>query len=557
MPWATNYLHPSKWDQHFAALALHDMFFQSAERMGKAALADFMGRKYSYADMAGAVRRVAKGLQDKGIGKGDHIGLFLPNVPHYIAAYYGALAAGATVVNFSPLYSVDELAHQVVDSGTSILFTVSAAALLPTAIKVLDNSSLKELVVGSIAEALPLAKSWAYRLFKRKDIATIPSDPRITPYADLLANNGDYAVQPCTPEKDIAQLQYTGGTTGTPKGAMLSHQNITANARQINCIDPESRFNKPDAPMDDRILGVLPFFHVFANATVLNRTINNGGEIIMLPRFEAKASLAAINRTHVTSLPGVPTMYQALLDCPDIAKTNFASLRACISGGAPLPAELKARFEKVSGAVVIEGYGLTESSGVVSCNPYAGLNKLGSIGQPIPGTDIKLLDKEDSTKPAPDGEPGELVFSGPQVMLGYWNRPDADAEVFVGKYLRTGDVATIDEDGFIHIVDRLKDMIAVGGFKVFPSQVEDVLYKHPSVKEALVIGVPDAYHGEMPRAYVTLQDGATEDGAALTAWLNPQLGKHERVQATIILDALPKTMIGKLDRKALRMAVGV
>ncbi|WP_425505197.1 long-chain-fatty-acid--CoA ligase [Sphingorhabdus lacus] len=554
--WQSHYLHPTKWDQHFAPLAMHDMFFQSAERMGKAALADFMGRKYSYAEMAESVRRVAKGLQDKGIGKGDHIGLFLPNVPHYIAAYYGALAAGATVVNFSPLYSVDELAHQVADSGTSILFTVSAAALLPTAIKVLDKSSLKELVVGSVAEALPRAKSWAYRLFKRKDIAAIPADDRITSYADLTANGGDYAVQPCDPEKDIAQLQYTGGTTGVPKGAMLSHQNITANARQINMLDPHSRINQPDNPAEDRILGVLPFFHVFANATVLNRTIFNGGEIVMLPRFEAKAALAAVNRTHVTSLPGVPTMYQALLDCPDIAKTNFTSLRACISGGAPLAAELKARFEERSGAVVIEGYGLTESSGVVSCNPYEGLNKLGSIGQPIPGTDVKLLDKEDPTKPAPEGEPGELVFAGPQVMCGYWKRPDADAEVFVGKYLRTGDVATIDEDGFIHIVDRLKDMIAVGGFKVFPSQVEDVLYKHPAVKEALVIGVPDAYHGEMPRAFVTLQDGATEDGAALMAWLNPQLGKHERVQAVVVREALPKTMIGKLDRKALRAEIG-
>ena len=441
------------------------------------------------------------------------------------------------------------------DSGTTILFTVSAAALLPTAIKVLDNSSLKELVVGSVAEALPKSKSWAYRLFKRKDIAAIPPDSRITTYAELLASKGDYTVQPCDPEKDIAQLQYTGGTTGTPKGAMLSHQNITANARQINCIDPESSFNKPGLPSDDRILGVLPFFHVFANATVLNRTICNGGEIVMLPRFEAKAALAAINRTHITSLPGVPTMYQALLDCPEIARTNFTSLRACISGGAPLPAELKSRFEKVSGAVVIEGYGLTESSGVVSCNPYAGLNKLGSIGQPIPGTDVKLLDKEDPGKPAPAGEPGELVFSGPQVMRGYWNRPDADAEVFVGDYLRTGDVATIDEDGFIFIVDRLKDMIAVGGFKVFPSQIEDILYKHPAVREALVIGVPDAYHGEMPRAYVTLQDGATADGVALAAWLNPQLGKHERVQSVVVRDGLPKTMIGKLDRKALRAEI--
>jgi long-chain acyl-CoA synthetase len=553
--WNRNYRHPVKWDQHFPALALHDMFFQSAERMGRAAMADFMGRKYSYAEMAATVRRVARGLQDKGIGKGDQIGLFLPNVPQYIAAYYGALAAGATVVNFSPLYTVDELAHQVADSGTSILITVSAAALLPTAMKVLDNSSLKELIVGSVSEALPKAKGWAYRLFKRNEIAALPSDSRVSSYAELIANIGDYAVQPCMPEKDIAQLQYTGGTTGTPKGAMLSHQNITANARQINMLDPHSRNNQPNEPLDDRILGVLPFFHVFANATVLNRTVENGGEIVMLPRFEAKAALAAITRTKVTSLPGVPTMYQALLDCPDLGKTDFTSLRACISGGAPLAAELKERFEKLTGAVVIEGYGLTESSGVVSCNPYEGRNKIGSIGQPVPGTNIKLVDKEDPNKPAPKGEPGELTFSGPQVMCGYWNRPDADAEVFLGKFLRTGDVATIDDDGFIHIVDRLKDMIAVGGFKVFPSQVEDILYKHPAVKEALVIGVADAYLGEIPRAFVTLLDGATEDGAALTVWLNPKLGKHERVQGVTIMDDLPKTMIGKLDRKALRLAL--
>lgn len=554
--WTQNYLHPVKWDQQFPALALHDMFFQSADRMGRAAMADFMGRKYSYAEMASAVRRVARGLQDKGIGKGDHIGLFLPNVPHYLAAYYGALAAGATVVNFSPLYTVDELAHQVADSGTTILFTVSAAALLPTAMQVLDKSSLKELIVGSIAEALPKAKGWAYRLFKRGEIADIPTDSRVSTYAKLVANDGDYEAQQCTPEKDIAQLQYTGGTTGTPKGAMLSHQNITANARQINMIDPHSRTNNPEKPLDDRILGVLPFFHVFANATVLNRTVANGGEIVMLPRFEAKAALAAINRTKVTSLPGVPTMYQALLDCADLEKTDFTSLRACISGGAPLADELKQRFEKLTGAVVIEGYGLTESSGVVSCNPYEGMNKVGSIGQPVPGTDVRLVDKEDPSKPAPAREPGELIFAGPQVMCGYWNRPAADAEVFLGKYLRTGDIATIDDDGFIHIVDRLKDMISVGGFKVFPSQVEDIIYRHPAVKEALVIGVADAYLGEIPRAFVTLQDGATEDGSALTAWLNPKLGKHERVQGVTIMDILPKTMIGKLDRKALRLAVG-
>lgn len=555
--WSASYLHPSKWNEEFPPLALHTMFFNSAAREGKKPMLDFMGRKYSYAEMAKAVRHVAAGLQRKGIGKGDHIGLFLPNLPHYVAAYYGALAAGATVVNFSPLYSVDELTHQVGDSGTSLLFTVSAAALLPTALKVLDKSALKGLIVGSVAEALPAVKGLAYRLFKRGDMAAVPDDRRIVSYKKLLSNDGIFTAQTVDPEKDVAQLQYTGGTTGTPKGAMLTHQNITANARQINAIDPQARVNNPENPATDRILGVLPFFHVFANATVLNRTVDNGGEIVMLPRFDARQALAAISRTKVTALPGVPTMYQALLDCPDIARTDFTSLRVCISGGAPLASELKNKFEARSGAILIEGYGLTESSGVVACNPYQNGGHMDSIGQPVPGTIVKLLDKEDPAKPAAAGEAGELVFAGPQVMRGYWNRPDADAEVFVGGFLRTGDVATIDADGFIHIVDRIKDMISVGGFKVFPSQIEDILYQHDQVREALVIAVPDDYLGERPKAFVTLVETATIDGDGLMKWLNPKLGKHERVAGVAVRGALPKTMIGKLDRKALRTEEGL
>ncbi|WP_373489406.1 long-chain fatty acid--CoA ligase [Blastomonas sp.] len=549
--WKTHYHHPCPWDQHFPPLSLPDMFFRSAGQKGAAPLLDFLGRKYSYAETAQGVCRVAKGLQALGIGKGDRIGLFLPNVPHYVAAYYGAMAAGATVVNFSPLYTVDELAHQVADSGTTILFTLSASALLPTALQVLDQSGLERLIVGSVAGALPAGKAVFYRLFKRAEVAERPDDQRVTSFSQLIANDGNFVPVPIRAEQDVALLQYTGGTTGTPKGAMLTHQNLSANARQVNAIDPRADSN------DDRILGVLPFFHVFANTCVLNRTVLNGGEIIMLPRFEAVAALKAITRAKVTALPGVPTMYQALLDSPAIGETDFAALRACISGGAPLPAETKARFEAKTGASVVEGYGLTESSGVVSSNPYEGLNKPGTIGQPLPATTVRLVDKEDPSRDAPPGEPGEIIFTGPQVMRGYWNRPDADAEVFIGRYLRTGDVGVIDADGYIRIVDRIKDMIAVGGFKVFPSQIEAVLYGHDAVKEALVIGVPDAYRGESPKAFVSLQEGVPADPADILAWLNPQLGKHERVSAIEIRESLPKTLIGKLDRKALRAAEGI
>ncbi|RYD46765.1 MAG: long-chain fatty acid--CoA ligase, partial [Sphingomonadales bacterium] len=321
---------------------------------------------------------------------------------------------------------------------------------------------------------------------------------------------------------------------------------LSANARQVARLDPHM------GEKADSILGVLPFFHVFANTCVLNRTVLTGGEIVMLPRFNAAQALAALRRTRPRSMPGVPTMYQALLDAPERRPDDFSSLEYCISGGAPLPLQLKQQWEEVSGAKVIEGYGLSESSGVVSCNPYEGLNKTGTIGQPMIATRIRLVDKEDPTRPPPEGEPGEIVVSGPQIMRGYWNRPDTDADTFVDDHwLRTGDVGAIDEDGYVRIVDRLKDMIAVGGFKVFPSQIEAILYKHDAVKEALVIGLPDVRLGERPHAYVTLDEGAEVTGEALCAWLNAQLGKHERVAEVVVRTSLPKTMIGKLSRKDL------
>ncbi|MDX5983919.1 long-chain-fatty-acid--CoA ligase [Sphingomonas echinoides] len=546
--WHQSYRHPTPWESTFPALSMVELFERSAQAAGKAPLIDFLGRHFSYAETLDGANRVAAGLQALGYGPGDRIGLFLPNVPHYLAAYYGILKIGATVVNFSPLYTVAELEHQVADSGTRVLFTLSASALLPTALKVLDGSGLERLIVGSIAGALPSAKSILYRLFKRAEVTPRPHDPRVIAFSQLIANDGRHTPATIDPDRDVALIQYTGGTTGVPKGAALTHQNLSANARQVMGIDPH-----PGPP--DRILGVLPLFHVFANTCVLNRTVLNGGCIVMLPRFEAGAVLAAIGRTKATALPGVPTMYQALLDHPTITSTDFSSLRICISGGAPLAAELKAKFEKVTGAAVVEGYGLSESSGVLSANPYEGEGKTGTIGQPIPGTRLRLVDKADPTQDPPAGEPGEIVAMGPQIMQGYWHRPDADAEVFLttdeGRWLRTGDVGTIDADGFVRIVDRLKDMIAVSGFKVFPSQIEAVLHHHPAVKEAMVIGLPDPYRGEQPRAYVTLNDGADVTPEALRDWLNPQLGRHERVDAVVIRLTMPKTMIGKLSRKDL------
>ena len=529
----------------FPPLSLPDMLEASARRRGDAPLIDFYGRKFSYAMVADGARRVARGLKARGIGRGDRVGLLLPNVPHYAAAYFGILRLGAVAVNLSPLYSVEELKAQVDDSGLKAIITLDVAALLPAALAVMEQTSVEHLIVGSIAGALPAAKSVLYRLLKQGEIANRPDDARISRFSELLDNDGDCPAVAIDPEQDLALIQYTGGTTGLPKGAMLSHQNLTANARQVALADPRST-------QDDRVLGVLPLFHVFAMTCVLNRTVYLGGEIVMLPRFDAGQMLAAVTRTRPSILFGVPTMYQALLDHPRLAETDFSSFRACVSGGAPMAAELKARFETATGIPVNEGYGLTESSGVVSVNPFPpGVNKAGTVGRPLQDTLVVLMDRDDPSQRAAPGQPGEITFGGPQVMQGYWNRPGETANVFIDGRVRTGDVGIIDADGYLTIIDRIKDMISVGGFKVFPSQVEAVLYRHPAVKEALVIAVPDSYSGERPKAFVTLRQGMSASPAQLLAWAEPHLGKHERLAGLEIRESLPRTMVGKLSRKDL------
>lgn len=545
------YYHPTPWDEHFEPMALPDMFARTVAFDPQAPFLHFLGRTYSYGEVHEQAKRFAAGLIEAGIAKGDRVGLFLPNVPIYASAYYGAMMAGAVVVNFSPLYTVDELAWQVGDSGAKMLVTLDVPELYRTAVKVLDGSALEMLVVGRLSTMLPWVKGAALRVFKRSQIASVHYSATVRRWDAMLASS--QTALPQVTSDDLALLQYTGGTTGRPKGAMLGHDQLSMNAQQVAAINPFGN------PRDEVMMGALPFFHVFANTALLNHAVASGASIAMVPRFDAAQVLATIARYKTTGFPGVPTMFQALLDHPDLAKTDFSSLKVCISGGAPMPAPVHDRFEEATGVRISEGYGLTESSGVVSANPYAGKRKKGTIGQVVAGTLVLLLDKEDPTKLAPEGEPGELAIHGPQVMRGYWNRPETQAHTFVeheGKqWLRTGDVATIDEEGFLAIVDRIKDMIAVGGFKVFPSVVEDVMIEHEAVKEVLVIGVPNAYLGEMPRAFVVLEDGAAIDAAGLRDWLNGRIGKHERVDEVVLRDDLPRTIIGKLDRKALRAEV--
>lgn len=388
-PAPATYGHPALWDTPISPRVMHEIFADSARQKPDGTLVDFLGRGFTYRHLYTQAQRFAVALANQGLQRGDRVGLFLPNVPTYVAAYYGAKMAGMTVVNFSPLYTVEELAHQVEDLGTRLLVTLDVPALLPTAIEVLDSSSLEKLAVAHLADALPPLKGIGLRLFGRGKTARIPTRPDVSAWDAWQGDwewsdwiSGRTAKPASVAASDLALLQYTGGTTGRPKGAMLTHANLSSNAMQVDMIDPFDR-SEPDV-----VMGALPLFHVFANTCVLNRTVLHGGTIVMLPRFDAGQVLKAIDRAKPRAFPGVPTMFQALLDHKDFDKTDWSAMRICISGGAPMPAKVRDEFEARTGVRLVEGYGLTESSGVVSTNPYKGQIKPGTIGQPVAQTEI-------------------------------------------------------------------------------------------------------------------------------------------------------------------------
>lgn len=533
---------PENWQP--SPMPVGELLVRSATRFPDRIALDFMGRTWTYGALLREARAAAAGFQRLGVKPGSRVGLFLPNTPHYPIAYYGALLAGATVVNFSPLYSPEEVAFQARDSGTEVMVCLDLARLWAPMQRLLDDAQLKSLVVGSLPDMLPALKGLGFRLLKRKEVQPLPKDPRISRWPALVGGGSEpkpVAVDPSA----IALLQYTGGTTGVPKGAAITHANLSVNAQQLSAIDPG------DGVREGRVLGALPLFHIFANSCILNRSIAAGGTIVLLARFDAGEALAAIRRAKLTDLAGVPAMYQAMLDHPDCARTSFASVEQCFSGGAAMTTKLKARFEEETGARVLEGYGLTETSGVVSVNPYVGETRAGTVGLPLPGTEIRIVDQDDPEKVLDPSQTGEITIRGLQVMAGYWRSEDNAPEPLPGGWLRTGDLGFVEAGGYLRICDRSKDMINVGGFKVFPSQVEAALLKNPAVKECLVIAVPDERVGERPKAFVVLKEGETAAPDALMKHLAELVGKHERPVGIEVLDDLPRTMIGKPDRKAL------
>jgi len=545
-PWLKAYPEGVDWQAPLEITPLWENLDGAVARFPDLNLLDFLDRKFTYSQIGDLVNRAAKGFQDIGVGKGVNVGLFLPNCPQFVVCYYGILKAGGTVVNYSPLYSEPELEYQIEDSHTDVMVTLNVEALYPKMASLLPKTRLRKLVIGTIAEVLPFPKSLLYPLVKRKEISKVPSDDRHVGFKDLTANGGDYAPVEVDPREDVAVLQYTGGTTGVSKGAMLTHANLMANVQQAYLWNTSMEEGK------DVFMAVLPFFHVFAMTSVMNLSIRSGAEMIVHPRFVLDDVMRDIDKKKPTGFQGVPTMYNAMSNHPKIADFDLRSIKACISGGAPLPVEVKTQFEGLAGCTVMEGYGLTESAPSAACNPLEGVNKAGSIGMPLPHTEIVITDREDPLKILGIGEDGEICIKGPQVMKGYWNRSEATADTIVEGRLRTGDVGYMDEDGYTFIIDRMKDLILCGGFNVYPRHVEEAVYQHPAVEEVTVIGIPDDYRGESPKAFVKLKEGAEPvDEAGMIEFLKERLGKHEIPKEVEFRAELPKTLIGKLSKKEL------
>ena len=543
-PWLAHYPEGVAWDAPIEVQPLHALLADAATRFPDRPAWDFLGRRTTWAQASEAVERIAAGLQGLGLEPGQRLGLLLPNCPAYPLLFFAALRAGLVVVNCNPLYTARELEQQARDADLAILATLDLAALYPKALALLDGGVVPRLLMCDFAAMLPFAKGAMFRVLKRRDRARPPRDGRHVRLRDLLAAPGAVREVAIDPERDIAVLQYTGGTSGTPKGAMLSHANLYANAVQ------GVRWFKDTRPGQERVMAALPFFHVFAMTTVLLFSVRAGAEIVMLPRFVLRDAVRAIARRRPTYMPGVPTMFGALASFP--GKADLSSIRYCISGGAPLPPEVKQAFEARTGCVVVEGYGLTESSPCLCCNPPGGLNKTGSIGQPMGGAIIELRDPENPTRRVALGERGEICAKGPQIMLGYWRQDDETRTAFTPDgFLRTGDIATMDAQGYLFVVDRIKDLILCGGYNVYPRVVENAIYHHPAVAECTVIGVPDAYRGETVKAFVVLKPGTALNAAALCAFLREHLSPIEMPKHIEFRDSLPKTLIGKLSKKEL------
>jgi long-chain acyl-CoA synthetase len=552
-PWIKSYPPGVRWDGTIETGPVAAILEAAAARWPDRPALDFAGRVMSYRDLDRMADQVAAGLQGWGVGPGVHVGIYLPNTPHYFLAFFGILKAGGVVVNYSPLDAAAVLEHKIADSETDLLFTLDMKALFPQMHQMLGRTRLRGLIVGSYGDYSADPAGIRAAQTASGELVDVPWGEQVRAFGDLLADGAPVRHPVGDPAETIAVLQYTGGTTGLPKGAILTHANLTAATSQIL----ETTQTEPPVllPGGERMLAVLPPFHVYALVVNMLMGLKLGAELVLHARFDLAAVLKDLTEKRVTVFCGVPTMYVGLLQA-NLAGADLSALRLCNSGGAPLPLEIQERFQQVTGASLNEGWGMTETSAIGSFTPAQGARHKGSCGLPAPGVEFRFLDINDPGRVLPYGERGEIAVRGPNVMKGYWKNPAATAEMLSPEgFLRTGDVGMMDEDGFVYIVDRTKDMLLCGGFNVYPRVIEEAIYQHPSVAEAAVIGIPDTYRGQAPKAFVKLREGAgVLSLEELQAFLKPRIGKHEMVAAVQIVDALPRTPVGKIDKKQLAAA---
>jgi len=549
-PWIANYPEGIIWDAKIDTTPVHQQVLKACSEHANSDALDFLGKKTSFSSLETQIRAFAGALQKQlGVKKGHRVALLLPNTSFFPVAYYGTLLAGGTVVNCNPLYTLRELTHIAADAGADILITLDLKMIFEKAEALVVAGHVKTLVVCHFPDALPTVKKILFKLVKSKELSKTANSSvsdKVVSFSKMLSSGNVADPVDIDAAKDVAVQQYTGGTTGLPKGAMLSHANIAANVDQID----KWGFGVFDPPAS--VVAVLPFFHIFAMTVCMNVPLGKGSKVVMLPRFELKALLDLLVRTQATILPAVPTLLHAIASSPKTTPDQISSIQLAISGGAGLPGETREAFGKVSEAILAEGYGLTECSPVLCCAALRVPSKPGSIGMPIPGTDVQFVDLEDPTKFVDPGERGELVATGKQVMLGYYNNEEATKEAFVNGYFRTGDVGYVDEDGYIFLVDRIKDLIICSGFNVYPRTIEEALYRHEDVDECNVIGVKDQYRGEAPIAFIKLKEGKTTTADDIKAFLSEHISKVEMPREFIFKDELPKTLVGKLSKKELR-----
>ncbi len=548
--WLAHYPPGIDWHAGMPRYPLWEILDRAAAKFPRRACMDFVDRITTYEETARLVDGATAGLQALGVKKGDRVGLLLPNTPYFVIFYFAILKAGGIVVNIDPLYAEQELEHLVRDSGLKLAVTVDVRMIYDKARKMFGRTPLERLIVCRIADALPVYKRLAWWLLHGRETARIPRDARHVTCHQVLHNHGDARPVEIDPATDVAVLQYTGGTTGVPKGAMLTHANLAANAMQCRLWFSAAREG------GEVVLGVLPFFHVFAMTVAMNLGVLLGATIIVVPRYELASLVETIHAKQPTLFPAVPTLYAAIANYRRLVNYDISSVRYCISGGAGLPVEVKRAFESVTGCVVAEGYGLTESAPVVSCNPLDGRNKAGSIGLPFPRTIIEIVSIEDHETVLPPTMRGEICIRGPQVMKGYWGNEAETSEILRrlpnGDWrLYTGDAGYMDADGYVYVIDRLKDMFLCSGFNVYPRIVEEAILRHSDIAECVVAGLPDTYRGQTVKAYLVMKDGKTITRDDLTAFLADKVSPIETPKLIELRARLPKTVVGKNSRKML------